>query len=562
MTPATTRRVGSLVLCGWALFAGGSFARDAPGSAGGRPRKGAPGLIVLLGVDQLRADILERYDAALTGGFRRLKTEGFRFEKTFVDHAPTTSMPGHATIATGAFPSHHGILEGSWGEMVNGKLTMTSSVRDPAYRTVGYPDVEGASPKKFLTTGLADWIRAADPRSEVVGLGGEYGPILHLAKGRGHAFWYSPDIGRYVTSTFYAEACPAWVQTFNDVELKRMQQETSWKVSVPEKFRGLALPDDMKAEYDRVHTTFPHVLAAETSADDPAQPAKLAEWFYFHPGVDEATLSLAQRAVANLKLGSRGSTDLLTFHLGSLDAIGHRYGPRSLEHLDAVLRLDKALGRFFEYLDRKVGARNYLVVMTADHGVAEIPEEAGRFGKKGRRVTMKELDEVFDEAQAYATAHPDATPERNRAIAELVRKHPFVGGAITREDLRVSTEATGPVALYRNSYHPDRYLLTLGGTHGSLARFDIVAWLTEGSIPDYAPAVHGSPYLDDRTVPLIFLGAGVPRGRTSRRARTVDVAPTLACLASIPVPVETDGHPLPVGGCGRKVASPFSVRSR
>ena len=549
---AESRRVGSLVLCAWALFAGRTSAGEVLRSARRRPR---PELIVLVAVDQLRADILDRYDAALTGGFRRLKTKGFQFGNTFVDHAPTTSMPGHATIATGAIPSHHGILEGSWGEIVNGKLTMTSSVQDAAYRIVGYPDVVGASPKKFLVTGLADWLRAADPRSEVVGLGGEYGPILHLAKARGHAFWYSPDIGRYVTSTFYADAYPAWVQTFNDGDLKRMQMETTWKVSVPEKFRRLALPDDMKAEYDGVHTTFPHVLASEPSADDPKQPAKLAEWFYFHPGVDEATLTLAQRAVDNLKLGTRGSTDLLTFHLGSLDAIGHRYGPRSLEHLDAVLRLDKALGRFFEYLDRTVGVRNYLVVMTADHGVAEIPEEAALFGKKGRRVTLKELDEVFDEAQKYAIAHPDATPARNEVIAELVRRHPFVGGAVTRDELSRSTETSGPVSLYRNSYHPDRYLLTLGGTHGSLARFDLVAWLTEGSIPDYAPAVHGSPYLDDRTVPLIFMGAGVSPGSTKQRARTVDVAPTLACLASLPVPVRTDGHPLTVGGCGGRTAS-------
>ena len=358
-----------------------------------------------------------------------------------------------------------------------------------------------------------------------------------------------------MTSTFYADAYPAGAQTFNDVDLKRMQEETTCSVSVPAKFRRLALPDDMKAEYDHVHTTFPHVLAAETSADDAAQPAKLAEWFYFHPGVDEATLALADSAVDNLRLGQRGSTDLLTFHLGSLDAIGHRYGPRSLEHLDAVLRLDRALGRFFDSLDRKVGAGNYLVVMTADHGVAEIPEEAARLGRKGRRVTMKELDEVFDEAQRYATAHPDATPERNRAIAGLVRKHPFVEGAITREDLKRSKETSGPVSLFRNSYHPDRYLLMLGGAHGSLARFDLVAWLTEGSIPDYAPTVHGSPHLYDRTVPLIFMGRGVSAGRTTARARTVDVAPTLACLASVPVPVRTDGHPLPVGGCGRARSS-------
>ena len=532
------QRVAGLLLCGNLLAVS-----HAP-----RPR---PALVVLLGVDQLRADILDRYDAALTGGFRRLKRDGFQFTSTFVDHAPTTSMPGHATLATGVFPSRHGILEGSWGEMVGGKLTPTSSVADPAYELLGVPNGEGASPHKFLATGIADWVLAADPRAKVVGLGGEYGPILHLAKAHGQAFWYSPDVGRYVTSTFYANAYPAWVAAFNAGELKKLQGETTWNVSVPKKFRGLAFADDMKAEYDHVHTTFPHVLSNETSADDPKQPAKLAEWFYFHPGIDEATLRLSERAIEAEKLGRRGATDLLTFHLGSLDAIGHRYGPRSLEHLDAVLRLDRALGRFFAFLDEKVGKGNWIVAMSADHGVAEIPEEAPLLGKPGRRVTMAELDAVFDEAQKYATDHPEATPARNEAIAALVRRHSFVGGAVTRAELARSNATDGPLFLFRNSYRPDRWVLTLGGTRGSMARFDVVAWLTEGSIPDYAPTVHGSPHLYDRTVPLVFLGAGVTTGRSSQRARTVDVAPTLACLASIRAPADLDGRPLRVGACGK-----------
>ena len=138
MSDSRLRRFGLLLVCGWGVFsvyAPAGAVRMGPGEKAKRPA-----LIVLLGVDQLLADILDRYDSALTGGFRRLKTKGLRFVNTFVDHAPTTSMPGHATIATGMFPSHHGILEGSWGEVVDGKLTMTSSVQDKAYRIVGYPD--------------------------------------------------------------------------------------------------------------------------------------------------------------------------------------------------------------------------------------------------------------------------------------------------------------------------------------------------------------------------------------------------------------------------------------
>ena len=539
-------------LCLLILFGLSLSASSAPRKDAKRPSKSRPALVVLIGVDQLRADILQRYDVAFTGGFRRLQEEGFEFANTFVDHVPTNSMPGHATLATGMFPSHHGILDGGWIEFVDGRPRGMPSVEDPAFQIVGVPEARGASPYRFLTTGLADWIKAADSRAEVVGLGGEYGPILHLAKARGHAYWYSPSVGQFVTSTFYANAYPEWVQDFNDGDLKRMQQETTWNLSVPEKFRQLALQDDIKAEYDHVHTTFPHVLANETSLDDPKAPATLAEWFYFQPGIDEAILLLAQRAVANLQLGQRGVTDFLSLHLPAVDAVGHRYGPRSLEQLDNVLRLDKALGQFFAYLDERVGAGNYLVALSADHGVAEIPEEAAALGKAGRRITIKQMDEVFDAVAAYVAAHPEPTPARSEEIAKIVRRFDFVGGAVTRDELSRTTQTEGPVYLFKNSYHPDRYLSTLRSSHGSMGRFGIVGWLTEGSIPDEAPAVHGSPHLYDRQVPLFFMGTGVRPGKSPQRARTVDVAPTLAALAGVPAPSGLDGKPLLQPSAGKQ----------
>lgn len=330
---------------------------------------------MLITIDQFRGDLIERYDKAFTGGFRRLLDRGFRYTRATVDHAPTNSYPGHVTIATGAFPKRHGIIDNSWVEIVEGSPAMTGGATDANEKIVGFPNMQGVSPDKLLVTGLADWVSAQDKNAIVASVSSnEYGSLLHSGKSRGHTYWFSPEAGQFVTSTYYQKNYPAWIEKFNRDAMPKFINQKTWNNTVSEKFQKLALPDATAFEFDNIHKTFPHNFEKEVSKEEAKSAGALADWFYFSPFMDEAALSLTETAVSELKLGQRNSTDYLSLTLGATDSIGHRFGPLSLEQFDNLMRLDRGLDKLFKFLDRKVGADKYIVAITGDHGASDIPE--------------------------------------------------------------------------------------------------------------------------------------------------------------------------------------------
>lgn len=264
--------------------------------------------------------------------------------------------------------------------------------------------------------------------------------------------------------------------------------------------------------------------------------------------LDQAILALAEEAVRSLSLGQDASVDLLALGLSQVDVVGHQFGPWSLEQLDTLLRLDRALGDFFAYLEDSVGEDRYVVGFSGDHGVSTIPEYLRAQGRAAARVSRDEIDALLGEIQDLVP-DTDPSPETAVLVARRLEALDWVADAMTHEELAATTAAEPYVALYRNSYHPERALAfplssrTLGVSPGV---FGVEVRLEESTIPDNARAVHGSPYFYDRHVPLIFMGAGVAPGPSRAVARTVDFAPTLARLAGIPIPDELDGQALPV----------------
>lgn len=506
-----------------------------------------PALVSLIVVDQFRADLLERYEPYFTGGLRRMLDEGHRFTQARHDHGITNSSPGHATLATGRLPAHHGIVDNSWLEVVNGAWRAVSAVEDSTAPILGFPDVGNASPRRRLADGLADWVAQADPYARVVAIGqGAHSTNSLAGKTSGHAYWSSPAAGQFVTSTYYRDAYPDWVERFNRELLPPFLAQDTWANLAPLSARDAARPDAAPYESDGIHTTLPHVFREEVAPDDAEDPRARYEWFSSTPMHDEAILALAQEAVRALGLGRRSSTDYLGINLSSLDDVGHGYGPLSQEQLDAVLRIDRMLGAFFEFLDEQVGPGRYLVGLTGDHGVATAPEYAREIDMPGRRVSQDEIDRLVAAAHglgAPPTEYSDALANR---VAELAEQFDFVADAVTRRELEQGEPADSFVALYRRSYRPDRsfWFPLVSRERQFLADFGVFVRFSEGTIPDYATAVHGSPYEYDRRVPLLFLGTGVPHGVSDRPVRTVDVAPTLAWLAGLPFPDDVDGTPL------------------
>lgn len=501
----------------------------------GGPAGGRPSLVVVVVVDQLRADLLERYDSLYTGGFRRLLDQGRVYTRAVHEHAATETAPGHATLSTGVFPSRHGIVGNEWEERTDGGWRTVYAAEDRGERIVGMPAQEGRSPRGLLRDGLADWLVAADSAAHIVSVSAKDRSAIMLAAGtRGHVYWFADAGGRFVTSTYYRSAYPEWVERFHDEWLDRVMADSVWESTIPAAAAALTRRDTVPYEGGGTHTFFPHRFSEEAAG---ATATDFFRWFARTPFLDAATLAFARAAVEALELGSDRATDLLAVNVSQTDRVGHSYGPLSREQLDNLLRLDRGLGEFFSFLDRAVGEDRYVLALSADHGVLTTPEYLQELGQPGRRVGPAEFGPALD-AAARAAADGDSAGAADRAAAALER-FDFVADAVTLRELAGGEPADSFIALFQRSYYPGRAPLPVG-------RYGVDVRLTEGALVSRVPAgtSHGSPYLYDRHVPVIFLGPGVTPGRSAERIRTVDVAPTLARLAGVPSPADLDGRAL------------------
>ncbi|UCF19283.1 MAG: alkaline phosphatase family protein [Gemmatimonadota bacterium] len=492
------------------------------------------GLVVLISVDQLPAYLFSRYDTLYQHGLRRLLQQGGIYTDATHDHALTWTSAGHATLVTGVVPARHGIVANGWLEVVDGEGRHVESVDDDGEQIVGVRGKVGMSPRNLLVSSLPDWIVATDPESRVVSISGKRTAAV-LMGGKteaGYVYYFEDDVGRFVTSTYYRAGYPDWAQRFNDEVLADFYSDSVWECQVPSAARKLAREDDADYENGGKNFNFPHAFSAEVTDD--GDPETFYDWWDHTPALDQATLELARAAVAALSLGRRGHLDYLAVSLSQLDRVGHYYGPLSLEQLDAILALDQALGGFLDYLDAEVGAGRYILAFTSDHGVVELPGYRRAQGSSGREVTASEQRRAYREAlEAAGTASDEG---REAAIGALERLD-FVADVMTIDELTDPTSPDSFIALYQRSYSPGRVA-------GALAREGLVLRLAEGMHGGPEPTTHGSPYLYDRNVPLIFFGSGIERGTVGAPARSVDVAPTLAELAGIPYPADLDGRAL------------------
>ncbi len=512
-------------------------------------------LVVLVSVDQLLPDQLEKYDSLFTGGLRRLRDEGFRYTQAEHRFAWTKTAPGHATLATGTYPCGHGIVSNDWWqEGAEGWFEMYA-VGDSESPLVGVsaPRQMGRSPANLARSGLADWIEAADRHARVVSISRKDRAAIPMAgRTTGHVYWTAPGETKFVTSRYYRRSLPDWVRRFNDNSMPSFVR-SKWDLELSSEQQAFARPDSFPGEGDRGIATFPHVMADEV--DDNTTP-ELHEWWVDSPFPDEAVLALAREAIAELELGRRGTLDYLALGLSSTDEIGHDFGPHSLEVLDNLMRLDRLLGELLDVLDTAAGPGGWVLALSADHGVLPLPERRWDNGLEAHRVERAQIrsaralrDEILADGEADAIDRLAEGLERFEWIERVVSAERLLADAAGDQtdldaDLRELSEnlpgLNGDLGvLIRNSSFSGRFANDLGPMKLALI-------FRPGTLLGYYEkgTDHGSPYWYDRHVPVIFMGGGVEPGLSDDRVSTADVAPTLADLAGVPFPPDLDGRPL------------------
>jgi len=499
------------------------------------PAPPRPKLVVVITVDQLRPDYFTRWKSQLTGGLGQLMNEGAFFTDGYQDHAVTETAPGHATILSGLWPAHTGIIRNSEG--VQDSLA-------PLLGTTG----PGASPRRFRGTTLVDWLKAADPTSRVLSVSRkDRGAILPVGRVKEQVYWYQS--GLFTTSRYYADSLPTWVQSFNARRLPFKAANATWTLLLPDSAYKEA--DNEVWENGGVGVVFPHLLSADS--------IRAAAGVAGVPAMDSLTLLFALEGFEALKLGRKG-TDILAVSLSTTDAVGHAFGPDSREIHDQVLRLDHYLAWFLKRLSDRVGRDNIVVVLTADHGVTSFPERTrAKTGGAAYRVLLdtlvtavnRDLDRIagvgapprewleFDTGMLFLRDNGRfasigvRTDSVLDALAARIARVQGVARLIRPADLPRADTASDPVAR--------RWLHQLAPDAGVV----LTVTLQPGSVWDYPTlliAMHGQPSEDDSHVPIILWGRGVRRGSYPGRMNTVDIAPTLSVLLGVSPLSLVDGH--------------------
>lgn len=499
----------------------------------GAPAEPRIRLVVQLTVDQMRGDYLDRYKSQYTGGLKWLAEHGAFFTNAVHDHAATETAPGHATLWSGRYPSHTGIVRNAAG------------VQDAQAPLLLDSKGGGASPFRFRGSVLFDWIRSNSEPSQALSVSRkDRGAILPLGRAHQNVYWYGLD-GNFTTSRYYADTMPDWVTRFNTRQMFQAYLPQPWDLLLPAS--NYAEPDSQAVENQGRDFLFPHRFDPDVR--------KALTGFVDFPFMDELTAAFALNGMNELKLGLGKGTDLLSVSFSTTDAVGHRYGPDSRELHDQLLRLDRTLGRFLDSLFVLRDSSTVVLALSADHGVTPYPalHFPGNDPARGRadyrpiiNAARGELLKRGVENDALAFESGMVVMDRARLRGQGINVDSVVRSLKTAFD-----KVPGIQSVYRREALSS---LAAGGNvtarrwlHAIPADLGVV--LTVSLKPYYywasvSSATHGTPNQLDAWVPIVFVGPPFKPGRYSRAVYTVDIAPTLAAALGVSPTEPVDGSVL------------------
>jgi predicted AlkP superfamily pyrophosphatase or phosphodiesterase len=530
----------------------------------GDPHK--PKLVVILVVDQMRGDYVDKFQHQWTGGLKRLIDEGAWFHEAAYPYGATETCVGHATISTGAFPASHGMVANEWWDRDLRKdvtCTADASVRNMAYESAtgpaasnptgsapnSAPNVAGDSAAKMIIPAFAEELKfQSGAGTRVVTMSLKARAAITMA---GHqadsATWWDGATGSWLTSSAYPQA--SFIAEFVKSHPVTDDYGKTWSLLLPESAYlydkaafNAAAPPGYGAE-------FPHPLRGTPESKGPDHAFYL-QWAT-SPYAETYLAHMAEDVVDKLQLGRGTSVDFLSVSFSSVDYVGHTFGPRSWEVQDELARLDRDLAEFFNHLDKTVGRGKYVVAFSSDHGVAPIPEDLRKTGIDAGRLNLAEVKnrieqalepfhyakplvadvdgaDVFFTSGTYAKLKND--PPALQAVIEAIRAIPGVARVYQAEELDDRPATQNPI----------RYAEAAGffkSRSGDLLIVPKPYWIWDYSAPGKPSrnggTSHGTPYYYDQRVPVILMGSGIRPGKYYEPATPADIAPTLATLCGI-----------------------------
>ncbi len=506
-----------------------------------------PKLVVMIVVDQMRADYVGKFRGQWTGGLKRLVDQGAWFREAAYPYAATETCVGHSTISTGAFPLSHGMVANAWWDRDAQK--MTTCTADDKVKNIAYGGGTtngGDSAAKMRLPAYAEELKfQSGGATRVVTFSLKARAAITLAGHKADAVtWF--ENGAWTTSSPYNTQ--PFIEEFVKKHPVAEDYGKTWALSLP---RSNYLYDENATGAGSVvgwTASFPHPLRGKEGGSTP-DAAFLTQWTT-SPFADTYLTRLAETAVDSLALGRRASTDYLGVSYSSTDYVGHTFGPHSWEIQDMLVRLDRDLGELFVHLDQKVGRGNYVVALSADHGVAPIPADMQKTGVDASVLNLAELKERIENAlepfnfPKPAIAHMGGNeiyfaqgvydrlrrePPAMKAVLDATLSMPGVAAMFRAEEMNrgvkgVSQIRTAVELSYFAERSPDLYVVQ--------QPYWLMASSADGAKRSTGTG-HGTPYYYDQRVPILFMGFGIQPGQHFGDVTPADIAPTFAALTGV-----------------------------
>jgi predicted AlkP superfamily pyrophosphatase or phosphodiesterase len=525
------------------LLAAPAIAQEASPPA---PVKAPPKLLVVVSVDQFSADLFAEYRSQFRGGFARL-ISGAVFPSGYQGHSATETCPGHSTILTGARPARTGIIANDWTDFKAPRADKTVYCAEDESVPGATSNDYTTSDKHLKVPTLGEWMKLSNPASRVVSVAGKDRAAIMMGGHRIDELWYWFDKNQAFVS-YTGRTAPPMVTKINAmVDARRAEAQPA-----------MDLPDFCKPK-DRAFDTGGKIVGTGRFQRDADPDHKALGKWKASPEFDEAILSLAAGLAVDMKLGQGAATDLLIVGASATDYVGHGFGTEGTEMCLNLLTLDQNLGKLFAVLD-KTGV-DYAVVLTADHGGHDIPERNDEHGapmaaRVSKTLNAGNIGKAIGEKLKIAgpvlvggnfgdTYIDPAVPAKQRkaVLEEAVKAYradPQVYDVYTRAQIAATPSPKGPPDTWtmleraRAAYDPARS----GDFNVALKpRITPIPSGSRGSV-----ATHGSFWDYDRRVPILFWRSGMVPFEQPLSVETADIAPTLAGLIGVKVPVEIDGR--------------------
>lgn len=508
-----------------------------------------PRLVVQIVVDQLRGDLIHQHQKQFgANGFNYLLNHGIDYHNAHHPHANTTTCAGHATIATGSYPSMHGVVDNDWYDRKSGKLIycmedLKASMLPTSHTKKTNP---GRSPRNLKASTLSDELLLAG-RGKAFGVSLKDRSAITLAGHAGKAFWFDKTNGGFTTSNYYYSSYPIWVQQWNK---QYKPKAFDWTLGRPLSDYLNASNQTFEHDFKSFGQSFPHHIINPSSE----------EYFTYlsrTPEADKLTADFAEQLLRQEHLGqSADKTDYLAISFSAVDAIGHQFGPNSLESEDNLLELDKTIANLLRVIDKQVGLNNTLIILSADHGVGDSPA----YLKAHHIAEIKPMDVKTSEQKIRALLKtryqlPDEvlmsiTPPYVYLDHQIINEHQLNVTEVSQYVSQALSQQPGVFKAYAlpiTNIEKDWITAKVDKMSYPYRSGDVYIvqppYQSNGSTSDNR-VTHGSPWKYDSYVPMLFVHSNFKAQRISRPVETTDIAPTLAALLMIKAPSAAVGQPL------------------